>query len=112
MTVEQVAMVCHEANRAYCGGLGDHSQVPWGEAPEWQQNSAVCGVLFHLENPDSKPSDSHDNWLLQKKMDGWVYGPVKDTDKKEHPCMVPYEELPAGQRRKDSLFIGIVKALS
>lgn len=111
MTVEQIAEVCHETNRAYCTTLGDNSQPPWAEAPEWQRMSAVNGVRFHLDNPDAKPSHSHESWLAEKEANGWKYGPLKDPDKKEHPCFVPYEELPAEQKAKDALFIGVVHAL-
>lgn len=111
MKVEQIAEVCHETNRAYCAVLGDNSQAPWAHAPEWQRISAVNGVRFHMENPDSGPSHSHESWLAEKAADGWKYGPVKDAEKKEHPCFVPYEELPAAQKAKDALFIGVVRAL-
>lgn len=111
MKVEQIAEVCHETNRAYCVTLGDYSQLPWASAPEWQRASAINGVQFHLNNPDAKPSHSHDEWLKEKQATGWKYGPIKDAEKKEHPCFVPYEELPAEQKAKDALFIGVVHAL-
>lgn len=107
----EIARVAHEVNRAYCASLGDHSQVPWNEAPEWQRQSALNGVLFHLQNPNSKPSDSHENWLKEKAANGWKCGPVKDPEKREHPCFVPYDELPPEQRTKDFLFLGAVRAL-
>ena len=44
--VTAIARVCHEANWAYCESQGDHSQAPWDEAPEWQRQSAVNGVLY------------------------------------------------------------------
>lgn len=111
-TVEQIARVCHEANRAYCQSIGDDSQPTWGDAPEWQRMSAINGVRFHIDHPGAGPEASHSNWLAQKAMDGWVYGPVKDPVKKQHPCMLPYEQLPAEQRFKDALFIAIVSALT
>lgn len=110
MTIEKVAQVCHEANRAYCKTLGDDSQPEWADAPAWQRESAINGVEFHIKNPDAGPSGSHENWLRVKEADGWKYGPVKDADKKEHPCMVPYGDLPEAQQRKDAIFVAIVKA--
>jgi hypothetical protein len=107
----KIARVCHEANKEYCETIGDHSQPAWEDAPDWQKESAAQGVLFFFDNPLSNPIDMHNNWLEQKRADGWVYGPVKDPVKKEHPCMVEYHELPEEQRRKDDLFIGIVRAL-
>ena len=106
-----VAQVCHEANRGYCAALGDNSQLPWDEAPEWQKKSAVDGVLFCIENPSAPPSASHDSWLAQKAADGWKYGDVKDAEKKEHPCFVPYDELPTEQKAKDYIFAAIAKTL-
>ena len=106
-----IARICHEANRAYCESLGDLTQTTWDNAPDWQKESAINGVQFHMDNPDSKPSDSHENWMKEKESDGWVFGEVKDPEKKEHPCMVPYDQLPQEQQVKDALFIGIVRAL-
>lgn len=106
-----IAQVCHEANRAYCESIGDTSQPYWTDAPDWQKNSAINGVNFHLDNPSAGPAASHESWMKEKLADGWKLGPVKNPDKKEHPCIVPYEQLPLEQRRKDSLFIAIVHAL-
>lgn len=109
--IEQAARACHEINRAYCQALGDHSQVVWEEAPANIQESARQGVLFHLMNPDAKPADSHNKWFEFKQKDGWVYGEVKDAEKKTHPCMVAYEQLPEAQRAKDYLFSATVKQI-
>jgi len=109
--IEKIASVTHEANRAWCIAHGDHSQPCWDDAPGWQKDSAINGVRFHLENTNASPSDSHDNWLKQKQEEGWVYGEEKDAEKKTHPCMVPYDQLPVMQQSKDSLFKGIVHAL-
>jgi hypothetical protein len=111
LTKKDIAMICHETNRAYCQRLGDNSQTPWGDAPQWQRDSAVNGVAFHLVNPGAPPSRSHEEWFKEKAATGWKYGPVKDPAKKEHPCFVPYEELPPEQKAKDALFIGVVNAL-
>lgn len=112
MTVEQIAIICHEANKALCESQNDNSQVSWAEAPEWQKTSAIKGVEFHLANPNAGTDDSHNSWLKEKEETGWKYGPVKDAEKKEHPCFVPYDELPLEQQAKDYLFRGIVHSLS
>jgi hypothetical protein len=112
--IEAIAKVCHEANRAYCETIGDNSQPSWENAPEWQRESARNGAQFHLTALGSglrpKPSASHESWLEEKRTDGWKYGAVKDPEKKEHPCFVPYEELPIEQRRKDYIFAAICEA--
>lgn len=111
MEAEKIARVCHEANRAYCLGLGDATQAAWEYAPDWQRKSAITGVEFNLANPDAPASASHDSWLDEKRRDGWTWGETKDPDKKQHPCFVPYEDLPLDQQRKDALFKAIVGAL-
>ena len=110
MHIEQIARLAHEVNRAYCAALGDNSQPKWEEAPDWQRSSAINGVRFHVENPDAGPDHSHNEWLKEKEATGWKFGPVKDADKKEHPCFVPYEQLPVEQKAKDFLFRGVVHA--
>ena len=107
-----IARVCHEVNRAYCAGLGDHSQAKWEDAPEWQKASAIAGVEAILRNPNTTPEQSHEGWLAQKKADGWKYGAVKNADAKEHPCFVPYGELPPEQRVKDHIFGAVVRSLA
>ena len=98
------------ANRELCEQLGDDTQKAWEDAPQWQVVSAINGVRFHLENPDATPANSHESWLAQKEADGWKYGPVKNEETKEHPCFVPYAELPPEQQAKDHLFRSIVHA--
>lgn len=112
MNISEIARVCHEVNRAYCSALGDLSQLPWLDAPEWQRQSAIVGVQFILNNPDASPAASHESWLAEKQRGGWKYGPIKDQDKKEHPCFVPYNDLPTEQRAKDYIFGAIVRSCS
>ena len=108
----EIARVCHEVNRGYCEFLGDTSQVPWEEAQDWQKQSSLNRVSFHVSDPNAGPDACHEDWLAEKVADGWVYGPVKDADKKTHPCMVSYADLPAEQRAKDHIFRAIVLAMS
>lgn len=110
LTQKQIAKIAHEVNRAYCQYIGDNSQPKWEDAPAWQQISAMDGVSFHVLNPEASVSASHDNWHKQKLSDGWKYGAVKDSDKKEHPCMVSFEQLPKEQQVKDYLFRAVVHA--
>ena len=111
MNIENIAKAAHELNKAYCESIGDNSQPSWEDAPEWQKSSAINGVQFHLENPDATPSASHISWLKQKKEEGWKYGEVKNAETKEHPCFVPYEQLPNEQKAKDYIFRQTIHSL-
>ena len=112
MDANGIARVCHEVNRAYCQAMGDASQVPWEQAPEWQRKSAIIGVNLHLMDHDAGPQASHASWMAQKLKDGWEYGPVKDAGAKQHPCLVPFDALPVEQQAKDYIFRAVVIALS
>jgi len=110
--IEDIARVAHDTNVSYCHVLGEETQGLWDEAPEWQRQSTLNGVRFRLVNESTSVSAQHDQWLDSKYADGWVYGPVKDADVKQHPCLVPFKELPIEQQLKDYLFVAVVRALS
>lgn len=112
MNSREIARVCHEVNRAYCQALGDDSQVEWHDAPEWQRDSAIAGVEMHLLNPNAGPQASHESWMAQKVADGWVYGPEKHPELKVHPCIVPFDQLPAAQQAKDFIFRAVVHGIA
>lgn len=111
LKVGYIAKACHEANRVWCQANGDSSQKHWDEAPQWQRDSAIVGVRYRLKNPGALPSDQHESWLKAKEKEGWIYGEIKDPNRKLHPCMVPYDMLPEFQKKKDKLFQDIVDAL-
>lgn len=110
MTDTEIARWAHEINRTVQGLIGEEVSPSWEEAPEWQKASALEGVAKHRSGTLS-PKESHQSWLLHKAADGWGYGFVKDAEKKEHPCFVPYEALPVEQRLKDHLFAAVVAGL-
>ena len=111
MKIALIATIAHGINLAYSASLGDHSHLPWEETPEELKKSIEYGVKMHLENPETTPEQSHESWLAQKEIDGWVYGEVKDLENKTHPCILPYDQLPAEQKTKDYLFKAVVTLL-
>jgi len=111
LKTNRIAQVCHEAIRAFCAGIGDNSLVAWHDAPDWQRQSTISGVRFHLANPGATDAATHEKWLLDKERDGWRYGPVKNADRKEHPCCVAFDQLPPEEQAKDRLFRAVVHAL-
>ena len=43
----------------------------------------------------------HEVWAAGRIKAGWKYGPVRDDLKKEHPCLIPYEELTEEEKDYD-----------
>lgn len=45
--------------------------------------------------------NAHDIWAEARKNEGWTYGPNRDDEKKQTPCLVPYNELPEHEKEYD-----------
>ena len=45
--------------------------------------------------------NTHEVWARQRIAEGWRPGPARSEEKREHPCLVPYEELPENERDYD-----------
>jgi hypothetical protein len=43
----------------------------------------------------------HETWAVQRISEGWRYGPKRDDAKKEHPGLVPYDELSESEKQYD-----------
>lgn len=110
IAIEAIARVCHEANKGLCESFGDFTQKTWEEAEQWQKDAISAGVKEQISNPDITPEQSHVAWCEVKYASGWVYGPVKNAEKKTHPCLVPYSHLPYEERAKDYLRIAVIKS--
>lgn len=54
-----------------------------------------------LELTELLAKNTHDVWGKGRIKEGWVFGPEKDSVKKTTPCLVPYEDLPEGEKEYD-----------
>lgn len=43
----------------------------------------------------------HEVWALNRMEQGWTYGPKRDDSLKQHPCLVPYDQLPEVEKQYD-----------
>lgn len=43
----------------------------------------------------------HEVWAQSRMAEGWTYGPERNDSAKQHPCLVPYEELPEIEKDYD-----------
>lgn len=43
----------------------------------------------------------HEVWARNRMGEGWTYGPVRDDALRQHPCLVPYDELPESEKTYD-----------
>jgi hypothetical protein len=54
-----------------------------------------------LDLTEALARNAHEIWARQRIEDGWRYGPKRDDSRKEHPCLVPYEQLPESEKQYD-----------
>lgn len=43
----------------------------------------------------------HEVWAETRIAQGWTYGEKRDDEKKTHPCLIAYEELPEEEKEYD-----------
>ena len=43
----------------------------------------------------------HEVWAKSRIDQGWTYGPERSDVLKQHPCLVPYDELPEVEKAYD-----------
>ncbi len=110
---EIIARLCHSANRAYCDIIGDPVAPAWDDLDEDTRQGSMAAVRLAGAAPDSGRTNEalHEAWVTERKLAGWKYGKELDRERKIHPNLVPFDELPVFQRRKDNLFRHIVKAM-
>ena len=56
--------------------------------------------------------NTHNIWAKGRLAEGWRYGPDRNDALKEHPCLIPYAELPESEKEYDRrTAMGAIKAL-
>ncbi|MBQ4559384.1 MAG: Ryanodine receptor Ryr [Tyzzerella sp.] len=54
-----------------------------------------------LELTEIIAENVHEVWAEGRIKEGWTYGTVRNDEKKETPCLVPYHELPEIEKEYD-----------
>jgi len=54
-----------------------------------------------LELTELLAKNTHEVWAKQRLAEGWKYGVTRNDGRKEHPCLVAYEELPDSEKEYD-----------
>jgi len=49
--------------------------------------------------------NTHENWANVRIKEGWKFGHKRDDGRKEHPCLVPYEELQESEKEHDRIVV-------
>ncbi|HSS79017.1 MAG TPA: RyR domain-containing protein [Thermoanaerobaculia bacterium] len=77
--------------------------TPYVPRPICTDNVQITGELVHLL--EALARNAHDSWALQRLADGWSYGETRCDQKRTHPCLVDYSELPESEKEYDRVLV-------
>lgn len=82
-----------ESNRQQADDIGAKlHRIGYGMMPVAGREPAH--VTFTDEEVEIMAEMEHARWMAERRLAGWVYGPVRDVGRKITPYLVPYAELP------------------
>src|SRR5271166_2675143 len=90
---EAAARIVHEAHRALQAWLEDPCPAqPWDTLTPGQREMVIN--MVRLVQRGFPYEYVHQIWVDKMTQEGWTWGAVKDPGGRQHPCVVPWEELP------------------
>ena len=57
------------------------------------------------------PERLHSLWVQHYSAHGWTYGPQKNSETKQHPIIIPWQQLPVRYQARFKLWQAIVMTL-
>ncbi|MBX3284531.1 MAG: NAD-binding protein [Actinobacteria bacterium] len=59
------------------------------------------GFAFHEDELEVLARAEHERWCDDRRRAGWTYAAVRDNDRRRHPALVSWEELPEHEKAKN-----------
>jgi len=78
-----------------------NGSAPGGYRPAPADTSGIAITKDILDLTELLARNTHANWAHQRLSDGWRWGPARDDEKREHPCLVAYDDLPEQEKEYD-----------
>lgn len=73
--------------------------------PEPIDTTKVTISLELSQLVETLAGNAHEVWASQRIREGWTWGPERSDVKLEHPCLIPYEQLPESEKQYDRLLV-------
>jgi hypothetical protein len=75
------------------------------------QNWDADKLMFDETEIEKMAYLEHNLWRQAKEADGWIYGEQRDENKRTHPDLVSWDDLPEGEREKNLTVVRQIPAL-
>jgi len=111
LTAHEVGRIVHEGQRAFCCATGDPYHVEWDNVSGTRYNNTMLDVLWMSNNPYLTAKELHVLWMDYRTSLGWSYGEKRSDALKQHPCLLPWNDLDSIERCKISLLRSTLFAL-
>lgn len=69
--------------------------------PEWIDPADITLPPDVEELTERLAREVHGAWARQRLANGWRYGPERNDARREHPCILPYDELSVAEKEYD-----------
>jgi hypothetical protein len=112
MTVEQIARVAYAAEAERSLQVAARASASFDALPDAERAAYIAHVQFILDNEHAGPAKEYRMLCARKEADGWEYGPTLDEAAKTDPTIVPFEQLPAENRKAAHLMYAIVRVIA
>jgi hypothetical protein len=99
--LDVIAELGWQAHIAWERIIGEQSKPDWSALSNLQQRTIADSVRWLVDHPTSSVAAQHDAWRARKTFDEY----------KDHPNMVPFDDLPFSQQMKARLWRHIIFAV-
>ena len=77
----------------------DMKQNAYTPQPIFTEDIILSDEILHLSERIAQ--NVHDVWAASRVAEGWTWGEKRDEVVKQHPCLIPYDELPESEKEYD-----------
>jgi len=105
-----------EAMESMQGQIAAEIRVMLGEAPIASSNFTPVDrkrritAMRECAARSTSDAERHESWMKMHLESGWTFGTEFDSEKKIHPNLLPWDQLPAATRSKARIFDIVAKA--
>ena len=115
---EELPGFLRRSNMASADHLGAKIRFILGEPADRARLKEQCAEAYEkFENASPELRENcrrieHTRWLRFHLMNNWSYAPVRDNQKRQHPLMLPFDDLTPEDQAKDDYAWELLRALS